>query len=131
MKTAIVKTQAGYFYEEGKILYSFLEGEIDEADVKDHITKGFEHISQQPILVLSNVKKLEKLTEKARLYLGGADAKKLVLKNAIVLNSVLQRMTVNFFENLGYPSYPSGVFTDEAKAIAWLLKEPNTPPKNP
>lgn len=123
MKSETIRTQAGYFYVEDNILYSFLEGEIDEAKARDHIAKGLEYVpkfAEIPMLTVTSIRKMTKISRGARIYIGGADTKKLVIKNALVLNSAFQRVMVNFFQKFANPVYPSKVFTSDEKALEWL-----------
>lgn len=42
---------------------------------------------------------------------------------AVLVNSVGERLVVKAFTEVSKPPYPIEVFTDEVKAVAWLMKQ--------
>lgn len=56
----------------------------------------------------------------ARKYLGGKETGEIILAFAFLVDSPLSKMLVNFFLGVNKPSFPTRMFTSEAKAIGWL-----------
>ena len=61
----------------------------------------------------------------ARIYLqeSNKENRKLIIAEAIVVFSLTQKMTTNFYLKFIKDSYPSKFFTDIDKAKDWLLKQ--------
>lgn len=74
------------------------------------------------LIVISKNAKMELA---ARIYLQehNKDNKNLIAAEAIVVCSLTQKMTTNFYLKFIKDSYPSKFFTDVEKAKEWLLKQ--------
>ena len=57
----------------------------------------------------------------ARIYAASEEALKYTKANAIVINSVLNRMAANFYIRFSKPVRPTKMFNSEANAVLWLL----------
>ena len=74
------------------------------------------------LIVISKNAKMELA---ARIYLqeNNKDNKNLIAAEAIVVCSLTQKMTTNFYLKFIKDSYPSKFFTEIEKAKDWLLKQ--------
>lgn len=82
----------------------------------DEITKG------KPFRKLVVSGKYTQLTEDAIKYIQAENKKRahLIIAEAIVVNSLAQRLLGNFYYRLQKPNYDIRMFTSEEKAMDWL-----------
>lgn len=73
------------------------------------------------------ISKNAKMELPARIYLQehNKDNKDLIAAEAIVVYSLTQKMTTNFYLKFIKDIYPSRFFTDTNKALEWLNKQPD------
>jgi hypothetical protein len=71
------------------------------------------------------ISKNAKMELPARIYLqeSNKENRKLIIAEAIVVFSLTQKMTTNFYLKFIKDIYPSKFFTDTEKAKEWLLKQ--------
>jgi hypothetical protein len=74
--------------------------------------------TKRPLLV--NLQSIKSIDRDARVYLGGAEAAKVVNSTALLINSPLGRVIGNFMIGLNKTLYPTRLFTTEAEAVEWL-----------
>ena len=84
----------------------------------DDIRREFKDVL--PLLCLSNISALKKVSKEARDYLGLPEMMEIVKVNAIIANSTLSKIVGNLFLMFSKPIIPTKIFTDEAAALAWL-----------
>lgn len=75
----------------------------------------------KPVLKLIDSRVNWSVLPKARKFLAGKEVKEKTLARAIVLNSALKSVLLNFFNELNKPEVPTKVFTDYDQAYAWLI----------
>jgi hypothetical protein len=96
---------------------------LDEIKILlDDIKKFSKNERLKRLMVFSKNAKMELA---ARIYLQehNKDHKNLIAAEAIIVCSLTQKMTANFYLKFMKDSYPSKVFTEIEKAKDWLLKQ--------
>lgn len=90
------------------------------ADIKNmtdamlHLGKG----KQLPVLII--IEKYSDMSDEARTYAASEEALKYTKANAIVINSIINRMAANFFIRFAKPARPTKMFNNEKNAVLWL-----------
>jgi hypothetical protein len=79
--------------------------------------------SSKPVLKLIDSRANWSILPKARLFLAGKEVKEKTLARAVIQNSTLKRVLLNFFNELNRPEVPTKVFTDYDEAYAWLISQ--------
>lgn len=92
-------------------------------DAKGFVEDRWEFTRDKPKKIISVFPNLSSATKPARDYMASDEAVKGILAAAIVTNSVIGRLIVNFYlgTNLGKnPGYPIKLFSNEVQAIKWI-----------
>ena len=95
---------------------------LDAAKLIVDLRLAFSNGSDFPLLIYGEG--IKSMTKEARNYLSGPDAQKGVKASAIIVNSVLESVIVNFFVNVNdrNKSFPVRIFHNKSKALTWLKK---------
>ena len=72
-------------------------------------------------LLLTDVKVLAELTSEARKIAASKENTENLVAQAIVVKWVATKLIANAFMKLNKPHYPVKTFSDEGKAVKWLL----------
>lgn len=91
-------------------------------DAQDLVARASELVgTPRPTLaIISGVRSVERA---ARVYFATSAANRQVTSQiAFVTSSTISRVIANFFLGLNKPACPTRLFTDEAKALAWLAE---------
>jgi hypothetical protein len=91
----------------------------------EELTSYAEKLSaNKPYLVLSDARAHVKVTPEGKKH--SADAKYSRLQNgtAVIVKNTIYQLAANFFIGIQKPEFPFSVFTEEQKAIDWLLSLP-------
>ena len=87
------------------------------AVVKAHNTLA----GETPAPVIADIREVSVGADRlAREYYVSEESSRLKIGMAMLVNSPLQRMLGNVFFRINRPPYPSKMFSDEGKALAWL-----------
>lgn len=87
------------------------------------IAAGRKLCNDRPHMLLTDVRVLAELTPKARKAGASKENTKNLLAQAIVVRWLGTRLAINVFMQVNKPHYPVKVFTNEAKAVKWLLAQ--------
>lgn len=124
----ILQTPVAEVHLEDGILYTRLTNpSITLDDAKEHIRLSKErygHLMPLPTIVDTTLSR--NVSKEARDYFASADVSALTSCSAILLQSAFSRIAGNLFLQFNKPKYPTKLFTDKAKAIAWI-REMTTP----
>ncbi|MCC6818220.1 MAG: hypothetical protein IT245_04970 [Bacteroidia bacterium] len=98
---------------------------VDENDMREILDALYEYTENKPLKRLILITSGSTLTLKARLLLQeeNKDRKETILAEAVIVNTLTQKMTTNFYLNFIKVSYPSKFFTDYSKAKLWLSQQ--------
>jgi hypothetical protein len=107
-----------------RIAFNDTDDEIDFDEIKQQIDACYIISEGKPIPVLIDVRNGKKnLSPEARNYAGKQNPyKHLKLAEALLINSLAQRIMANFFIKFNKHHHPSKVFTREETAVKWLLE---------
>lgn len=85
---------------------------------KNEKTAGY-----KPYAVLVSAEQWTSITPEARKLIASPPFKKVTIAKAVVVNSLPQRMVVNFYLRFNKPSIPTRMFSNRDTAIKWLRNE--------
>lgn len=93
---------------------------IDDAIANSKAVNSLFNGEKFPLLV--NSTKVKSMSREARKYLSVQDRSTYITAFAVVAESLLSVVIVNFFFRLNKTGVPARMFTDERKALIWLNK---------
>lgn len=111
-----------FIIEESFVIGTFQSNFIDLSiaqKITEHrlkVQKGKEY----PLL--SNIKTVKNTTKQARDYMASKVGCEGVIAAAILIDSPIGSMIINFFIRVSKPFRPTKIFTDEAEAKKWLAQ---------
>jgi hypothetical protein len=107
-----------------RIAFNDTDDEIEFDEIKQQIDACYIISDGKPIPVLIDVRNGKKnLSPEARNYAGKQNPHRhLKLAEALLINSLAQRIMANFFIKFNKHHHPSKVFTREEAAVKWLLQ---------
>jgi hypothetical protein len=110
--------------EDGIIELSYtMSGELD-VDVMQRVAAATKTLTDRPRPVLVHLNKITGLTRRGRIFAAeGEETKLCISRGAFMTNSPLHRILGNFFMGLNKPPVPTQLFSDEVKAVEWLLRD--------
>ncbi len=99
--------------------------EIDVKEVRE-LVKAAETLSgNKTYLLMSDVRVHLTITSEARKVAAEKKEAPFLVANAVIVNNLPVRVTANFFSSFNKPFFAFKVFSDEKKALTWLLKQKN------
>lgn len=124
----IILEYATLYYEEPIVYIVFNDGvELGFPETKELISCAEKLSDYKPYFVFSDVRANVQVTREGKRVARDRNQAPLHLGSAILLNSTMLKFGINFFKDIGDPSYPFRAFTDKQEAINWLLKLSTTP----
>lgn len=124
----IILDYATLHYEEPIVHIVFQEGaQLGFPEMRRLIACAEKLSGKKPYFVFSDVRANVQVTREGKRVAKDINEAPLHLGSAILLNSNMLAMGINFFQDLGYPQFPFRAFTDKQEAIDWLLKLPTIP----
>lgn len=108
--------------ENGIIFCEWLKEHIDYKYVDEGIKIRLDITKDSDVLMLSDITKVKSGTREARQRMSEKDAGKGVKAVAVLVNSKVQKILYNFFNNIYKAPAPTKLFTNKAEAIKWLEK---------
>jgi len=116
------KTASIYRDKNGVIhVVLFEDAKMDYYDALDHYLVIKNLSGNEPVLKLIDSRVNWSIQAKARKYLAGKEVKEKTIARAVLQNSSLKKIMVNFFNELNKPEVPTKMFTDYDEAYAWLM----------
>ena len=79
--------------------------------------------NHKPRLILTDARVPVDITKQGREVSSIPENYANVIANAVVVKWLAQRLIANVFMEVNKPPYPMRVFTDEKKAVNWLLEQ--------
>lgn len=95
---------------------------MDYYDALDHYLVVKNLSGGRPVLKLIDTRAGWGMQRKARKFLARKDRNTGTLARAIVQNSWLKKLLLNFVYRICRPGVPTKLFTDPAEAYCWLMK---------
>ena len=92
-----------------------LEDAIENRKAIYSLTQG------EKCLILTDGRVSAQSSPEVRQYAASKESTDLKIAEALLIDSVASRLLANFFIRTNKPAIPTRIFTDEAKATAWLL----------
>lgn len=127
LQKEIVLEYATLRYEEPIIHITFKENiELGFPETRELIFNSEKLSNNKPYFVLSDVRTNVQVTPEGKRVAANANEAILNRGCAILLNSNMLKLGINFFNEFNTPSFPFRAFTDKQEAIDWLLKLPLT-----
>jgi hypothetical protein len=93
---------------------------IDNALVIKRLTAG------KPTLKLVDARVSWTMDKKAQTFLRSNEVKEQTIARAVVKNSFIDSLLINFFSGLSKPKVPTKIFTNYDEAYKWLLSMKKT-----
>jgi len=94
----------------------------DMREILNYIYAFTQNKRVKRLIVISKDSTME-LPARLLLQQENKDRKDTIIAEAVVVNSLTQKMTTNFYLKFIKDSYPSKFFTDDSKALEWLNKQ--------
>jgi len=94
---------------------------MDYYDALDHYLVIKNLSGCKPVLKLIDSRADWSIHSEARNFLTGKEVKEKTIARAIVQNSSVKCVLINFFNELNKPEVPTRVFTDYDRAYEWLM----------
>ena len=117
-------------YKAPVVYLVFKEGaDLDVPEVKQMIKVAGSLTNNNPYLLCSDARTYFQITSEARKVSSDKSESSLVVANAVLVNNLPLRLTANLFIKINKPHFPLRVFTDEEKAMEWLLSHKCEGPK--
>ena len=95
---------------------------IEAEDMRAMHLVNLELSKQKPFGVILNVRKHFVVTKEARELLASSEFSSHHIASAFIVRSLASKLTGNFFIRFNKPKNPTKLFSDEAKALAWIKK---------
>lgn len=95
---------------------------MDYYDALDHYLVIKNLGGDGPVLKLIDSRNSWSIQAKARKFLAGKEVKEKTKARAILMNSSIKSVLINFFNELNKPEVPTKVFTEYEAAYAWLME---------
>ncbi len=95
---------------------------MDYYDALDHYLVIKNLSGSEPVLKLIDSRANWSIQPKARRFLAGKEVKEKTIARAVIQNSSLKTVLINFFNEMNKPEVPTRVFTDYDKAYEWLME---------
>jgi hypothetical protein len=122
MKKILTRTAEIMMGDDG-IIYKRLFDDIDieVEDGKENLRAALELTGGQNYLILTDGRDVNvRISSQARQYAAGKEVSSYRIAEALLINSIANRLTANFYLKVNKPHSPTRVFTDEEKALKWL-----------
>lgn len=111
-------------YKEPIVYYKMTKDVMyDGKMIQQIIDAGNKLCDKKPYLVLSDVRVSADLTAEAREVAVEKKNADNIIADAVLVKWLAQRLGTNVLIQLNKPPYPMQVFTDEDKAVKWLLEQ--------
>ena len=92
------------------------------ADAVANVAATFEVAGRKRTRVLVDARGVHSQSREARLYFNGPEAEATTVALALLIDSPVSRVIVNFFVHVSKQRVPTAVFSNQDAAIAWLLE---------
>lgn len=99
---------------------------IDYYDALDQYLVIKNLSDSKPVLKLIDGRSKWLVLKTARQFFAGKEIKEKTIARAILVNSTIRKVLLNFFNELNKPEVPTRIFTDYNEAYAWLLQQKTT-----
>ncbi len=110
-------------YKRPVVYLTFKEGaHLDVGESRELIKAAEKLTENQPYLLFSDARVFLTITPQSRKVWADKNEAPLLIANAALINNLSLRLTANFFIKFNKPHFKYKVFTDEKKAIEWLLQ---------
>jgi hypothetical protein len=122
------ETNTATIYKDDKgVIHVILHAgvKMDYYDALDHYLVIKNLSGNAPVLKLIDSRNSWSIQPKARKFLAGKEVKEKTIARAILMNSSIKSVLINFFNELNKPEVPTKVFTDYEEAYAWLMERSN------
>lgn len=119
---------ASYYSKEGYLKLVFKRITADIKDVKQHFVDVRHYLGNGlPLPLLSDIRQVRGADKESRAYVS-KDAEPLsqISHHALLVGSGMSKIIGNIFIRFSKPASPTRLFTNEAKALEWLLMESNS-----
>ncbi len=124
MEKQVFKTSVAKIWttDDGISIQEFFENvDVNLSDLKEIVKIANKHFNKEN-LILVDISKGQSISYEAREFLKSEEASMNVKAVAYKTNSKTNRIIGNFLTYVNKPDYPTKLFTNEEKAIKWLLK---------
>jgi hypothetical protein len=104
------------------IILSIKDGALfDIAEIREMIRVATDLAENKPYVLLSDARVYFTITPEGRKISADKKEAPLLKANAVLVNNLPSRLVANFFANFNKPHFRFRVFTNEKKAMTWLL----------
>ena len=126
----IILDYATLHYEEPIVYIVFKANtQLGFPETRELISCAEKLSNKKPYFIFSDVRANVEVTREGRRVAADINEAPLHLGSAVLLNSNMLKLGVNFFNGFTTPVFPFRAFTDKQEAINWLLKLPTIPLK--
>lgn len=128
LQKEIVLDYATLRYEE-PIVYIVFKNDVELGfpETRELISCAEKLSNKKPYFVFFDARANVQVTPEGRRVAANTNEAPLHRGSAVLLNSDMLKLGLNFFNGLTTPSFPFKAFTDKQEAIDWLLKLSLTP----
>jgi len=118
----IDKPNLRIWIEDNVMYFQYLSVRINLEEAVQCMKDRLSILDGKEYLLLINSRNVKKFDHDARRRMEHDDARKGIIKTAIVVNSKVQEVMANFFLYINKPKVPLRIFTKEDEALRWLKK---------
>ena len=112
-------------YKEPIVYLTFKPGaELGFPEMQELVTYAEKLSAKKPYLVLSDARVNMNVTPEGKRYSFDTKNSPYQKGTAVIVKNTVYQMATNFFMGVQKPSYPFNAFTEEEKAVEWLLSLP-------
>ena len=112
-------------YKEPIVYLTFKPGvELGFPEIQELVACAEKLSSKKPYVVLTDAREYVKVTPEGKKYSGEAKNSPLQKGTAVIVKNTAYQLAANFFMGIQKPEFPFSAFTEEEKAVEWLLSLP-------
>ncbi|MBA3665554.1 MAG: hypothetical protein H0W61_15305 [Bacteroidetes bacterium] len=109
-------------YNGHMVILTIKEGAVfDVAECREMITTATRFAGNKPYVLLSDARVYFSITPEGRKVTADKNEAPLLKANAVIINNLPARLIANFFGKFNKPHFQFKVFTNEQKAVDWLM----------
>ena len=113
------------YYKEPIVYLTFKPGaELGFPEMQELVACAEKLSAKKPYVVFSDARGFVNVTPEGKKYSIESKNSPLQKGTAVIVKNTAYQLAANFFMGIQKPSYPFSAFTDEQKAIDWLLSLP-------
>jgi hypothetical protein len=96
------------------------DAQVEVRDAMEHVEAAHKLCGHEKFPLLADITRVRSTSREARNVYGSEEASEVLTALALLVDSPISKVIGNFYVGVTRPRFPTKIFTDEAKAMAWL-----------